>query len=146
MRFSFRGFFKTVKSVLKNPIVFGILTGTAWGLTLNHFNGPASSSSALRGSQVKRAPCRYRGGARTAAWCSRVGQNWRGAGYWYPLVADASMCCLDILGALADFLTSVGSLFSGGVAALEGVELGILGLPELVEPELELALELLVFM
>ena len=31
--FSFRGFFHTVKSVLKNPIVFGILTGTAWGLT-----------------------------------------------------------------------------------------------------------------
>ncbi|WP_024871291.1 AEC family transporter [Tolumonas lignilytica] len=31
--FSFRGFFKTVKTVLRNPIVFGILTGTAWGLT-----------------------------------------------------------------------------------------------------------------
>ncbi len=32
-RFSMRGFFQTVKNVLKNPIVFGILTGTAWGLT-----------------------------------------------------------------------------------------------------------------
>lgn len=32
-RFSLRGLAQTLKSVLKNPIVVGILTGTAWGLT-----------------------------------------------------------------------------------------------------------------